>query len=332
MSHGLLLINLGTPQHATPRDVRAFLKAFLSDKRVITLPWLLRQLLVRCIIVPFKTKGSTHAYQSIWQHEGSPLRYASEQLRDAVQQQLGSETVVVLGMRYGEPSLLSALESLKSCSHITILPLYPQYASSSTGSVLEEVLRYFSAQNVIPHLHILRDFYDCEHYINAYATLIQTHITPEDFLLFSYHGIPVTHLHQSGCQNVCVETCKTTMAQQGCYRAQCLTTSALLAKTLAWPSTRYTTAFQSRLGRQVWLQPYTDELLSQLAAQGVKRLAIACPSFTIDCLETLEEIAMRAKQQWLALGGESFTFIPSLNHHPQWVNAICLLHTQKVLQ
>lgn len=323
MKQGLLLINLGTPTSSDVSAVRAYLSEFLTDKRVIDIPVFLRYLLVYLFILPFRAKKSAHAYQLIWSEQGSPLLVHSQKLINQLQLKLGSDFKVVLGMRYAAPSILNALEQLNECDSITILPLYPQYSSAATGSSIEEVMRILANKEVIPSLTVIREFYQHPSYINAQAQVIRNHMSDNDFLLFSYHGIPERQIQKSGCKTVCQESCPiVSMNNQGCYKAQCYQTSRLLANALNLNEDQYKTSFQSRLGKTPWIKPYTDELLSELAAQGVKNLAIVCPSFVTDCLETLEEIGIRTREQWLQLGGNKFTLIPCMNDDPDWINAI----------
>jgi protoporphyrin/coproporphyrin ferrochelatase len=320
---GLLLIQLGTPESPSTKHVRRYLRVFLSDKRVIDLPAIIRHLLLNLVILPFRSKKSAEAYRSIWTEQGSPLRVISEALRSKLQERLNTSHKVVLGMRYGEPNLKQALIDLADCRSITVLPLYPQYASSTNGSSLEEVLQYFSKQAVMPSLHIIRDFYAHPAFIQAQATQIKPYLDTHDYCLFSYHGLPVRHIEKAGCKNVCLEKCpKPEDSNTACYRAQCFETTRQLTKALALTENQYSTAFQSRLGKTPWIKPYTDEILKELAEAGIKRLVITCPAFVTDCLETLEEIGMQAKAQWLALGGEGLTLVPCLNDEEHWVEAL----------
>ncbi|MBN9230704.1 MAG: ferrochelatase [Legionella sp.] len=323
MKHGVLLINLGTPSSPTVSGVRAYLREFLTDKRVIDLPAIVRYLLVYGIIIPFRTKKSTHAYQSIWTPEGSPLFTNCQKLTTALQQNMGEHYQVVLGMRYGKPSLDEALHKLKECSTITVIPLYPQYSSAATGSSIERVFELIKDWSIIPTLRVIRDFYADPAYIEAQATLIKPYISEQSFILFSYHGLPERQINKGGCLNVCQEECPAPLLKNpGCYKAQCHQTSHLLAQKLNLSSAHYQTAFQSRLGKTPWIKPYTEEKLTSLSKQGVKNLIIACPSFTADCLETLEEIKLRAQEQWHNLGGETLTVVPCLNAEAIWVKAL----------
>ncbi|WP_133136884.1 ferrochelatase [Legionella rowbothamii] len=323
MRRGLLLINLGTPKSPTVPAVRRYLRAFLTDKRVIDLPALLRYLLVYVLILPFRAKRSAHAYQTIWTEQGSPLLWHSQNLLTHVQQELGSKYEVILGMRYGDPSIAEQLNQLKHCESITILPLYPQYSSAATGSSIEEALKVISSWDLIPSITVIRDFFQHPAYIKAQTAVIKEQVNEYEHILFSYHGIPERQITKNDCKSVCNDICPALSEQnQGCYKAQCHQSSRLLAKELQLSEQQYSTAFQSRLGRTPWIKPYTDEILNRLASQGIKKLVIACPSFVADCLETLEEISIRAKEQWLALGGTELIVVPCLNEHPLWVKAI----------
>ncbi len=328
MKQGLLLINLGTPDGFDVQNVRHYLKEFLTDKRVISIPTLLRYILVYGFILPFRPQKSSRAYQAIWTKEGSPLLVISKQLQTQLQRHLGSEYQIALGMRYGTPSIASALDELQECESITILPLYPQYASASTGSSLEETLRLISTREVIPSLKIISSFYQHPTYIKAQAQVIKDSMQDSEHLILSYHGIPERQIIQSGCKVVCQDICPViSETNHSCYKAQCHETSRLIAAELGLKPTEFTTTFQSRLGKTPWIRPYTDEVLAQLHTQGIKKLVVACPSFVTDCLETLEEIGMRGKEQWKNKGGSQFVLAPSLNTHPKWLRAITeLIH------
>lgn len=323
MNKGLLLINLGTPQAPCIPEVRRYLREFLSDPRVIDLPLPLRALLLYGTILPFRPKISAKAYQAIWTTEGSPLLVHCQNLVAKLQAKLQGQVTVALGMRYGQPSIASALEQLAGCREITVLPLYPQYSSAATGSSIEKTLSLLSKASKQPTLHIIHEFYQHPSFINALAQSIKPYLAKSDFLLFSYHGIPVRQLKRQGCETVCAEACPIiARANPYCYRAQCYQTSREIAQSLAISEASFGVSFQSRLGKTPWIHPYTDLYLAELAQRGIKRLAVACPSFVTDCLETLEEIAIRAKEQWLHLGGESLDCIPCLNDSDLLVKAI----------
>lgn len=328
---GVVLINLGTPKAADNSSVRKYLAEFLNDPRVIDLPSPLRQFLVKGFILPFRPKTSARAYQQIWQPDGSPLLLNSQKLVKALSEELPEEFVVTLGMRYGKPSIADALTELKekNCHKIIILPLFPQYASAATGSALEKTLKELQTYQGIPSVKWISSFYNHSGFIDAWAKIFkehsQQHETPEIWI-FSYHGLPVRQLNRLGCATThCmakIECENHTSRNEMCYRRQCFVTSELLAKAFALKPEQYRVAFQSRLGRTPWITPYTDQLLPELASQGVKRIGMLCPSFVADCLETLEEIGIRAKQQWGQLGGTHFTLLPCLNDHPAWVQGL----------
>jgi len=324
MKKGLLLINLGTPDAADVPSVRRYLREFLADKRVITLPAPLRYALLYGLILPFRTRKTTHAYQSIWTSKGSPLLVNSLNLLEKLKKHLGKKMIVAMGMRYGNPSIPMALESLKQCTDITVLPLYPQFSEATTGSSIEKTLQHLLPKHRAT-LRIIDSFYNHPAYINALKAIIRPYLTNHDYILFSYHGLPENHLPKNQCPSTrCDPQCPSSVNSKNirCYRAQCFQTTEGVAKQLDLNRQQYGTSFQSRLGRTAWIKPYTDEILPILAKQGIKRLAIVCPAFVADCLETLEEIAIRAKQNWLELGGSEFTLIPCLNDNDLWIEGI----------
>lgn len=327
---GLLLINLGTPDSASVPAVRRYLREFLSDPYVIDLPAPLRWLLLNTVILPFRAKESTKAYQEIWTKDGSPLLTNSMALRKKIQTQLGEEYQVELAMRYGNPSISSAISKLtqSELSKVIIIPLYPQYAESTTRSSLEYAKKIIKRSQPDLAIETIEDFYHNPHYIEAKSNLIASTLNNQSFdkLVFSYHGLPERHIHRT-CQeklNCDLKTpCPSMMSTNAkCYRAQCYATSHHIANKLGINKNNYLVTFQSRLGKTPWITPYTDLALDDLAKQGAKNIAIVCPSFVADCLETLEEIDIRAKQQWQALGGKEFVRIPCLNDNDQWVAAL----------
>ncbi len=324
---GVLLINLGTPSHSTPYSVWRYLRQFLNDPRVIDLPFWIRWPLVNVFIVPLRFIKSSRAYQKIWTKDGSPLLSNSQSLTEALRQSLNPPYQVELGMRYGTPSIACALSKFKHCESLTVIPLFPQYASAATGSALAMLFAELSQHWNIPHLRIIKDFYRDPGFIQAYAAVIQNGLAHKkiDKLIFSYHGLPERHIAKSECAAICDKNSACPNIEDNnlyCYRAQCYATTKLLATELSLNSHQYTVSFQSRLGRTPWIKPYTDVLLPELIQQGIKNIAMVCPSFVADCLETLEEVNIRARAQWQALGGGEFTFIPCLNAHPRWVKAL----------
>lgn len=315
---GVLLINLGTPADPSIKAVRKYLTQFLSDPRVVELPYILRKLLLHVVILPFRSKKSAHAYASIWQQAGSPLLINSLAMCTALQQSLGSDYKVVLGMRYGAPSIQDALNELlqASISRLIILPLFPQYASAANGSALQQTLQFIAARKEILPFTVINDFYKDPGYIQACAANIQPYLKDTDaYVLMSYHGLPERQLINPG---------------ENCYKTKCFTTAALIADQLALAQDKWGVSFQSRLGKLPWIKPYTEDMLIELRSKGIDNLLVTCPSFVADCLETLEEIGLRAQQQWLTLGGTKFTFVPSLNANATWIKALQAMVKKRV--
>jgi ferrochelatase len=324
---GVLLINLGTPDNPNPRAVYRYLTQFLNDPRVIDLSGVFRWILTNLIIVPFRYKKSAEAYHQIWTDAGSPLLINSLSLSDALAKQLGKRYQVALGMRYGNPSIKSSLVKLKDCKHIIAIPLFPQYSSAATGSAIQNFLEHVSKQWNIPEIYIKNDFYNDPGFIAAYLDRIKEAVAEKNVnhFVFSYHGLPERHITKSECRASCghIDACpKIDLTNAYCYRAQCFETSRLLATGLQLSPNQYTVTFQSRLGRTPWLKPYTDLVLPNLHKKGVKNIAVVCPSFVADCLETLEEVNIRARADWTKLGGGKFVFVPCVNNHPRWVAAL----------
>lgn len=339
MNKGLLLINLGTTEAPTPRETGKYLSEFLMDPLVIDIPYLWRWILVHLLIVPRRRHSSSKAYQKIWMESGSPLLVLSQQLREALQLQLVDEFQVSLGMRYGKPDLKQSLHELRNSGveELFVLPLYPHFADSSTTTALVRVNEILRQMNWFPRKVLALDhFFWFSGYQEAMVELIATdiaHFHP-DHLLFSYHGLPQRHLYQrKDLQMVCrfsEECCSEwTDRNQLCYRAQCFATSRLVDQGLRRRAINISTstAFQSRLGRTPWILPSIEEEMARLAENGVKRLLVTCPSFVIDCLETLEEVQMRMRSLFLSLGGEDLGLVSSLNSHPSWVKGLAQLAT-----
>lgn len=329
MSRGILLVNLGTPASCSTADVRRYLNEFLMDPYVLDVPWALRRLIVSGFILPFRPKRSAEAYAAIWNHAGpdtgSPLLHYSRNLVQAAQEQLTMPCE--LAMRYGEPSLESAIAALAAqrVTDLLLVPLYPQYADSTCTTTIRAVEKLVENRM---RLQVLAPFYARPDYIDALASTVREHL-PEtwDHLLLSYHGLPERHITRADpTGNHCLQSpdcCRSpSPAHATCYRHQCLRTSELLAAALGLDASRYTVSFQSRLGRLPWLQPYTDQILASLPAQGVSRLAVACPAFVADNLETLEEIGLQGRETFLEAGGESYTLIPCLNDRADWITAL----------
>jgi ferrochelatase len=333
MKTGVLLQNLGSPAAPRAAEVRRYLRQFLMDPRVIDLGVVARTLLVQGVIAPFRAPRSAAAYAQVWTEQGSPLLVFSEQLAAALAPLLpGVE--VRLAMRYGEPSIREGLLALEAagCDRILLAPLYPQYASSSTGSSLAEAYRVAAERWNAPNLTVLPPFYAEPEFIAAWTAVGRPVL--EDFepdhVLLSYHGLPERHCRKSdpsGAHCLAHATCCDALLEvnRHCYRAQCFATSRALVPALGLDPARVTTTFQSRLGRDPWIQPYTDQVLLELARAGTRRLAVFCPAFTADCLETLEEIGLRAAADFRAAGGGELRLVPSLNAHPAWVAALATL-------
>ena len=324
MKKGLLLVNLGSPDSATPRAVRRYLDEFLMDRYVIDYPYLLRALLVKGIILNTRPKKSARAYQKIWWTQGSPLIVLSKCLTEKVRHKLGFP--VALGMRYGAPSLATGLGELadQGVTHTQVIPLYPHYAMSTTKTVTEKALSLRERHFKNMQLDFLPPFYKKPTYIQTLAESIRPHLkAPFDQLLFSYHGIPERHIRKtdptaSHCQMN--QTCcqRPSQAHAYCYRHQCLETTRLVQAHLGLPDEKVRSSFQSRLGRDPWLRPYTDETLRKFPAQGVKKLLVVTPAFVADCLETLEEIGMEGQETFLSQGGARYEAIPCLNDDENW--------------
>jgi len=333
---GVLLLQLGTPASPRVGDVRRYLREFLSDPRVLDVPTPLRWLLLYGTILPLRPRRSAAAYRAIWTAEGSPLLVHSRALADALAKGLGDGFRVELGMRYGEPRLQDALDRLlhADVERIVALPLFPQYAAASTGSALERLHALLGQRWNVPALTTLGAFYDEPGFIAAMAALTRPRVEAfqPDHVLLSYHGLPERQLRRSdagGAHCFAEPGCCDTVgpANRHCYRAQCYATSRAIAVSLDLPAERFSTSFQSRLGRAPWIRPYTDHVLPELADRGVRRLMVLCPSFVADCLETVEEIGIRAREQWREVGGEALDLVPCVNASPAWVRAASELIT-----
>jgi ferrochelatase len=330
MREAVLLVNLGTPDAPTPSKVRQYLTQFLNDKRVIDINPVGRFILVNLIIVPFRSFKSSKLYQAIWTKEGSPLLTNSVLLREKLQEKLGSDYIVELAMRYQQPSIKKVLEKLREQrpEKIHILPLYPQYASSSTGSTLEEVFGAIRKWEVIPNINSISKFYDHPKFISALVNEAKKHaIENYDHVLFSYHGLPERQIrkaseHYGGSTCRMGDCCNSiTKNNQYCYRANCFETTRQLVKALNIPGEKYTTSFQSRLDNK-WLQPFSDKVIEELAKKGAKKVLVFSPAFVADCLETIYEIGTEYNELFKHNGGEKITLVKSLNASDAWVAAV----------
>jgi len=323
-------MNLGSPDSTAVKDVKKYLTEFLMDKRVIDKPYLLRTLLVKGIIVPFRAKNSAEAYKKIWTKEGSPLVVISTQLQKEIQKNF--KEPVELVMRYRKPSSASVLEKLHKenpgLTEILLLPLYPHYAMSSYETAVEDLRQQHKKKKYASALKTIKPFYNNEQFVHALCESIRPHLQAGyDKILFSYHGLPERHIRKSDITgNHCLQVndcCRVNSpAHKFCYRHQTITTTELVCKELQIPKEKAEQTYQSRLGRDPWLLPSTQERLPQLPNEGIKKLLVVSPAFVSDCLETLEEIAMQAKESFLTAGGESFGFIPCMNTQPIWVETV----------
>lgn len=306
-SVGVLLTNIGTPKAATPSAVRHYLKNFLSDPRVVELPKIIWWPILYGIILPFRSKKSARLYQSIWTHEGSPLLCNSQKLTQKLQARL--RMPVELGMQYSDPSIAHALKKLQiqHVEKIIILPLYPQYSATTTASTFDTIATTFKTWRNLFEITTINDYSSHPSYIKAICHSIETtwQTKGKKFLLFSFHGIPKRYIDAGDP-----------------YYERCQRTAQLVADTLHLQSTEWSFAFQSRLGYAQWLTPYTNDVLQSLPKQGITDLHVICPGFAADCLETLEEIAIRGKEQFLAAGGKSFYYIPALNDSVEHVTML----------
>ena len=324
----VILINLGTPDGPDVPAVRRYLREFLMDPRIINIPALLRWLLVHLVILPLRPKKSAKAYQKVWTAEGSPLMVHGLRLRDKVQESLGPNFNVLLAMRYGQPSIQSAVDQAVSSAagEVVAFPLYPQYAAATTGSTVEKIFSCLEKQWNVPPITVIKDFYDDPRFIRAVAAVTADHLQgfAADHILFSYHGLPESHLHDTARQCLKDETCcsAVTASNRFCYRAQCMATTRAIAQALDLTPDRWTVSFQSRLGRAEWVKPYTTDTIEKLARSGVKKLAVLCPAFVADCLETIEEIGMEAKADFIAAGGEDLYLVPCVNSDDRWASAV----------
>lgn len=328
--NGILLVNLGTPDSPKVSDVRRYLDEFLMDGRVVDVPAPVRALLVKGIIVPFRGPKSAKTYQAIWTENGSPLMYYSVRTAELLQERLGDEYHVELAMRYQNPSIQSALDKLKAAKvdSIKVIPLFPQYASATTGSVHDKVMEIVRTWQAIPDISFINSYYDEPGIIKNFAENGKKY-QPEtyDHILFSFHGLPQRQLRKgddSKAHCLKVENCCETLCDNNkfCYSAQCYQTAKLIAAELNIPREKYTICFQSRLGSDPWAQPYTSAVLEELAHKGAKKVLVFCPAFVADCLETIFEIAEEYQEEFEEMGGEKVQLVESLNDHPMWIETL----------
>jgi len=331
MKTAVLLINLGTPDSPSTGNVRKYLTEFLNDRRVIDISALGRFLLVNAIIVPFRSSKSAKLYRQIWTGDGSPLLIHTRNVAAKLQASLGNDYVVEFAMRYQNPGIKSALEKLRKekPGKIIVIPMYPQYASSSTGSTIEKLFNELKEWEVIPSINIISKFYDDENYINAFVEEGKKfNISEYDHVLFSYHGLPERHIRKGSAHygsDYCrlSDKCCSTInrSNQYCYRANCFHTTREIAKKLSIPPEKYTVSFQSRLNDK-WIKPYSDEVIKEKAKQGMKRILVFSPAFVADCLETTYEIGTEYDELFREHGGKKIDLVKSLNDNESWVEAL----------
>ncbi|MGP8216056.1 MAG: ferrochelatase [Bacteroidia bacterium] len=329
---GILLVNLGTPDSPETSDVRKYLAEFLNDERVIDISAVQRKLLVNFIIAPTRAPKSAAQYKEVWTKEGSPLLLHGIKLKNKLQKHLGHNYIVELAMRYQLPSLKKVLDKLTHDSHIEkliVVPLYPHYASSSTGSTIKKVMELLLNKEVIPATSIVGPFFNNPHYIDAFVKIIlkQFNLQEYDHFLFSYHGLPERHIMKGSAQcgmNCRLGDCCKTFSDKNfyCYRAECFETTRLLVAALNLKEGTYSSTFQSRLGRDPWIKPYTDKAIEELAKKGVKKILAFSPAFVADCLETLYEIRIEYNRLFQEHGGTHLHLAESLNDNDEWVKAL----------
>jgi ferrochelatase len=331
--HALLLVNLGSPDSTSVADVRRYLNQFLMDPYVIDLPWPVRRLLVSLILIK-RPAASAHAYASIWWDEGSPLVVLSKRLQQAMRSSW-QHGPVELAMRYGQPSLESTLKRLagQGIRRVTLAPLYPQFADSTVTTVVQEAQRVVAEHKLDIQFSTLAPFYDQPEYLDALVASAKPYLEEDfDHLLLSFHGIPERHIRKLvdplDAQHDLTASSSVGVSPQvleKCYRSQCLRTAEQFAARMGLRPEQWSVAFQSRLGKAKWIEPYTDASLETLAKQGVKKLLVMCPAFVADCIETLEEIGIRGQEQFVEAGGQSLQLVPCVNDHPSWVAALTTL-------
>ncbi len=327
-NRAVLLVNLGSPDSASVKDVRTYLREFLMDGRVLDAFYPVRWCIVHLAVLPKRPAQSAEAYEKIWTPEGSPLVATSRKVREALQDRVG--VTVELAMRYRNPSILDAILKLRDegVQEVLLIPLFPHYAMSSYETAVERVRQVIV--EVAPHisLRVAPPYYDHPDYIRAMTANAAEYLKRDyDHLVISFHGIPEKHLRKSdptgnhclASWHCCEDDCP---ALSTCYRAQCFKTAETFVRMASIPKSKYSVAFQSRLGREPWLKPYTDWVLEGLAKVGIKKILVICPSFVSDCLETLEEIGIRGRETFRAAGGEELTLVPCLNTHPLWITAL----------
>ena len=324
----VLLLNLGTPKSPNVSDVRTYLFEFLNDPRVIDIPWLLRKILVNLIIVPFRAKGSSKIYKQVWTKEGSPLMIYAEKVQKLLQEKLDDNYTVEMAMRYQQPSMKSVLAKIQKemPAKLIILPMYPQYASSSTGSTFQKAMEIMKNWEVIPEVKFINQFFDHEGYLDTIVEKARLHNLEEyDHFMFSFHGLPIRQINKVHPDQNCKKcNCHKNFKPETdyyCYKSTCFETARLLAERLNIPKEKYTVAFQSRLDKD-WLEPFSDKVVEEKAKSGLKKMLVFSPAFVADCLETTVEIGIEYREIFEENGGEKLALVESLNDHPKWIETL----------
>lgn len=334
---GVLLVNLGTPVSPAPRDVYRYLIEFLTDPRVVDFPWLKRQLLVRGLIVPTRYRQSAASYKQIWTSEGSPLLVYGHRVKKLLQQALGDRFCVELAMRYQQPSIKDGLKRLmeRSIDHLIVLPLFPHYASATTGSVHQRVQEELCAYDIIPEVSLVKEYATHPALISAFCSVASKESLAEsDHVLFSFHGLPERQIRKADHMRTCLvgSCCDQQEKKSFCYKARCHATAQAIASQLELPSKQYSICFQSRLGKEPWLQPYASDVIKQLAREGKQRVMVFCPSFVCDCLETTFEIGVEYANEFVHAGGKQLELVPGLNEHPAWIKTLQALVLERKIK
>ena len=324
---GVLLVNLGTPKSPQTNDVRSYLFQFLNDKRVIDLPWIIRKILVNLIIVPFRAPKSAKVYKELWTEKGSPIIYHTKSLTEKLGKSLGKDFQVEYAMRYKSPSIKEALYKFKNnnLSQIIVIPLFPQYASATNGSVIEEVMNIVKKWWVIPEMSFIPQFYNEKLFLDAFAEKGRKYKLKEyDEIIFSFHGLPERHVDKVYNNSLCKDNdCENGITKENkfCYKATCYETARQIAKRLNIKKSNYTVAFQSRLDNK-WLRPFSDEIIKKSGKIGEKNILCFSPSFVADCLETIIEIGDEYQEIFEKYGGEKVQLVESLNDSDLWVKCL----------
>lgn len=328
---GILLVNLGTPDSSGTADVRKYLREFLMDGRVIDVPFLFRWMLVNLIIAPFRSPKSAKEYRKVWTERGSPLLFHSKDLKDKLIPLLDQKKYhVELAMRYQTPSIEEGLKALNKANvkEIVVLPLFPQYASATNGSVIDKVMEEARKWQIIPGIRFISNFLEHPLFLEAWVELGKKLMAEGEYdrYLFSYHGLPERQIRKGSVDGYCQLSDKCCASynkkNQYCYRAQCFHTTRLIAEKLQLPEEKVVNCFQSRLGKDPWIKPYTEDLIKEMTSEGVKKVLVFSPAFVADCLETTVEVGQEYKEQFLELGGEKWDLVPSLNSGDTWVSCV----------